>query len=102
MLCSSEHSIKVAEEAIKQLNSHTSKEWKIEECTFARVTLSHNCIFVDHLITTGVWIAEIHDLGFGDETVKGLYVDSPVDAYESLKSSVKDNLDNLQEFYNRL
>ncbi|WPJ72172.1 hypothetical protein DEEACLCL_00155 [Salmonella phage CRW-SP2] len=101
MLNNSEHSVKVAEEAIKQLNSHTSKEWKIEGCTFARVTLSHDNIFVDHLITTGVWIAEIHDLG-GSEPVKGMYVDSPVGAYESMKSSVKDTLDELQDLYNSL
>lgn len=100
MLTNSPHAEKVAKEAIEQLNSHTSKEWVVHECNFSRVTLSHGNIFIDHLITTGSWIAELHDCYVDD--LRSQYVDSPIKAYDGLKATVKDFLDDVQETYNSL
>ena len=100
MMISSTHADKVAKDAIEQLNAHTSKEWTVHECSFSRVTLRHGKVFVDHLITTNSWIAELHDCYTDD--LRSQYVDSPIKAYNGLKATVKDFLDDVQEVYNRL
>lgn len=100
MLCSSSHAEKLAKEAIEQLNAHTSKEWVVHLCSFSRVTLRQGKVFVDHLITTNSWIAELRDCYTDD--LRSQYVDSPIKAYDGLKATVKDFLDDVQEAYDNL
>lgn len=100
MLISSTQADKVAKEAVEQLNAHTSKEWVVHQCSFSRVVLRHGKIFIFHLPTTGSWMAELNYC-FADD-MRSQYVDSPIKAYDGLKATVKDFLDDVQEAYNNL
>lgn len=100
MLTSSTHADKVAKEAIEQLNAHTSKEWTVHKVNFSQVIIRHGKIFIFHLISADSWMAELN-YSYNDD-LHSQYVDSPIEAYEGLKATVKDFLDDVQETYNSL